>query len=129
MEIKVYISIPRGGTVGPLKDHYTRRMINLRDRLDNMLNHKVARIEVVNNGPDLFEVFDGFIKDGSLIKKADFVIFADGWKDDKRCKVEDKLVTEYNIPHCYEDDMLRYLANFIHHQVLALTYDEEALED
>lgn len=90
MELKVYISLPCG-------ERNTTRILEIRDKVESLVDKTRINVHVLNSGPSNFERFEGLSKDVDKLFDADFVIFSPDWKSDYRCRAEMELVTANNI--------------------------------
>lgn len=128
MTIKVYIS-------QPYSDKQYIEYVDIIDRLHAMIDNTKIRLDCVNARRSAISIitFDGLAKDISALGSADFVIFGENWRLDKRCLIEDEIVTRYDIPHCEVKDLETFFKNYISSafkfdtKKKTVTYKEEQL--
>lgn len=108
MTIKVYIS-------QPYSDKQCIEFMDILDRLHAMIDNTKIRLDSVNARRHAVSItaFDGLVDDISNLGRADFVIFCEKWQLDKRCLIEDEIVTRYGMPHCEVKDLETFFKNYI----------------
>lgn len=108
MTIKVYISQP------PLPNLFAEFDV-LVDRLYGMVDSRKISFDFVSSPRTISSrtAFDGLGNDISKLEAADFVIFGEHWNIDKRCLVENEIVTRYDIPHCEVENLETFFKNYI----------------
>lgn len=108
MVIKVYIS-------QPYYRRQTAELEDIRNRLYAMVGGKNISFGIVSKTRCEVSMmtFDGLINDLSNLGNADFVIFSEQWKTDRRCLVENEIVTRYGIPYCEVKDLEKFFKNYI----------------
>lgn len=128
MLITVYISQP---DCPPNSMENVNRAIEIMDRLRKMASE--AKVTFVQHyrprpGHTLLERDNALddLSEGILaMRGADFVIFDKGWKNDKRCLVEDEAVVRYGKPYCRVDDLEDFFRRYI---TTAFNFDETPAE-
>lgn len=102
---KLFVSLPmRGLSEREIK----QRMKYLKALVENDLNEEVILIDTfIKDEPDSKEINNiGLYFLGKSIEEmayADIVIFADGWKEARGCKVEYSAAIEYGLKILYEN--------------------------
>ena len=102
---KLFVSLPMRG----LNEREIRqRMRYLKALVENELKEEVILIDTfIKNEPDSKEINDvGLYFLGKSIEEmayADIIIFADGWKEARGCKVEYAAAVEYRVKILYEN--------------------------
>ena len=102
---KLFVSLPmRGLSEREIK----QRMKYLKALVENELKEEVILIDTfIKNEPDSKEMNDvGLYFLGKSIEEmayADIIIFADGWKEARGCKVEYAAAIEYRVKILYEN--------------------------
>lgn len=104
---KLFVSLPMRGFGGR---EIKQRMNYLKSLVELELKEEVILIDTfIENEPDSKEINDiGLYFLGKSIEEmayADIVIFADGWKKARGCKVEYKAAIEYGLKILYEDHL------------------------
>lgn len=108
MVIKVYIS-------QPYSDKQYIEFGDIVDRLYAMIDNTKISFDSVSARRHAISItaFDGIVNDISNLGRADFVIFGEHWNIDKRCLVENEIVTRYGIPHCEVENLETFFKNYI----------------
>ena len=116
MIITVYISQPH---CPPNSMVNCNRAIEMMDRLREMVDEtKVELVQHHRPNPkhtlcERDNALDDLSEGILAMRGADFVIFDEGWKTDKRCLVEDETVVRYGKPHCEVDELETFFRNYI----------------
>lgn len=106
MIVAVYISQPDS----PMS---IEREIKIMDRLRKMANETRVKFVQHRRPAGRRSAFDDLAEGILAMERADFVIFDEGWKNDKRCLVEDEAVVRYGKPYCRVDDLEAFLCRYI----------------
>lgn len=108
MQIKVYISQPYH-ELGYEQYH------DIIDRLRQLTDGQKVRFLALNPVRSFRSetAFDDLVEDIPKLAEADFIIFDEHWKLDRRCLVEDEIAARYGIPRCRVDEIETFFRNFI----------------
>ena len=104
---KLFVSLPMRG----LSEREIRKRMNyLKSLVELELKEEVILIDTfIKDEPDSEEINDiGLYFLGKSIEEmayANIIIFADGWKEARGCKVEYKAAVEYGVKILYEDHL------------------------
>lgn len=106
MIINVYISQPDSPTSG-------KRGVEIMDRLREMVNETRVTFVQHHRPAKRRSAFDDLAEGILAMERSDFVIFDNGWKNDRRCLVEDEAVIRYGKPYCRVENLEAFFSSYI----------------